>query len=118
MIKVYVKSGRFATGDVFYVEGEMFEISESDFNRYRTLGHFSSGVLGMVKEEKEEVEEQSVPEEKPKRKVKPKEEFDFEKCRSKEKLEKFALDKFNVNLDRRKSLKKMKKEIRELIKND
>lgn len=45
------------------------------------------------------------------------EEFDWKSCADKNKLEEFAKNKFGVDLDRRKSLKKMKNEIKELIDN-
>jgi len=123
MVKVYVKDGRFATGDVFYTENEIFEISESDFERYKQLGHFK-GVLGIVKEDKIEEKKEETPKEEKKDFHKDyqgptgEEEFDWQKCKSKKELEEFALREFNVDLDRRNSLKKMKEKIKELIEND
>ena len=41
--------------------------------------------------------------------------FDLNKCRSKDELEAFALEKFGVDLDKRKKLDELKDEVRALI---
>lgn len=64
MVKLVVKSGRFNIGDSFFVENEIFSMSENEFQRPHIQSLVREGVLCVLSEEKnvEATEEESVEE--------------------------------------------------------
>lgn len=66
MVKLVVKSGRFNIGDSFFVENEIFSMSENEFQRPHIQSLVREGVLCVLSEEKnvEDSEEELVEEEK------------------------------------------------------